>query len=360
MTQTADHNGNGGNGEALAKRERAPIVIEDHGEFANLLDTGRFEHLWRVATLFASSQLVPVHFQNKAQDCFVAVQMALRLGIDPLMLLQNTYVYKGKPGMEGKLAIALINTSGLFDGPIRFEFAGSGDDYGCMAWAKVKATGERIDGPRVTLKLAKDEGWYGQNQKWRTMTDMMLRYRAGAWFGKTICPERLMGMQTIEELHDLGEVRPVASRVVNGKSNLADRLAELPEASVTERPVSEGKTFVPDAAELVKSYEESRVMSAKASAFAALHKVAPDPAPVQQGETYAEWLEAAQAIAQSVGIEKPAFDGGLRAALRGYFKKNKVEPEKTPPEWRRAVLEAIQDRSGYFAVVPTLPMAANT
>lgn len=228
---------------------RAMAVATDDGEFANLLDTNKFEHMWRVAGVFAASNLVPVIFRGKREDCFVAVQMAVRLGVDPFMFLQNTYPAPGgKPGMEGKLAIALINSSGKFKGQLKYELDGTGDDFGCVAWGIDKATGERVDGPRVTIGIAKREGWYDRNPKWKNVPDLMLRYRSGAWFGRLNCPERLMGMQTRDEMEDIGRKAGGASatRSSRAKSVLAKVLVDEPSSAVAEHDESTDPEVEPE------------------------------------------------------------------------------------------------------------------
>lgn len=204
------------------------LAASDSGDFANFLDNNRFQQLWKVANLFSRSKLIPQHFQGQTEDCFIASQMAMRLGIDPFMFMQNTYVTNGKPGMEGKMAIALVNSSGMFKGQLRYRLSGEGDDYGCVAYTHDKQTGEELTGPRVTIAIAKSEGWYQRNPKWRNVPDLMLQYRAGAWFGRLYCPERLMGMQTVDELQETDGVRHVVSREVDGQVTEADaKIAEL-------------------------------------------------------------------------------------------------------------------------------------
>lgn len=227
-----------GNSTAIATidwRGAKLVINRDSGPFSYLLDTGKFTQMYRLAEMFAASQLVPQIFRGKPNDCFIAIQMAMRLGVDPFMFLQNTYPGPGgKPGMEGKLAIALINSSGLFKGQIRYELTGKGDDLGCVAWAIDKATGERIDGPRVTIGVAKAEGWYARNPKWKNVPDLMLQYRAGAWFGRLMCPERLMGMQTREEIEDISPMEPVEQRN-RGAAALADRINHaLPDTQLSD------------------------------------------------------------------------------------------------------------------------------
>lgn len=211
-------------GRAVATAAPKPqMIVHDDSSFANLLDTGRFEHMWRVATVFSKSGMVPKHFQQKPEACFVAVQMAVRLEVDPFMFMQNTYLSPdGKPAMEGKLAIALINARGPFVAGVDFEFSGEGDDYGCTAFGIHKADGRRRE-LRVDVRLAKSEGWWSRNKKWSSMTDQMLRYRAGAWLGKAICPEVLMGMQTADELEDAGQLKQAPDGVYEPQHDAAPR-----------------------------------------------------------------------------------------------------------------------------------------
>lgn len=57
-----------------------------------------------------------------------------------------------------------------------------------------KLTGEKVEGPKVTVKMAKDAGWWNKNGSyWPKMTEMMLKYRAAAYFARAECPEILMG-----------------------------------------------------------------------------------------------------------------------------------------------------------------------
>lgn len=192
---------------AQAKAE-TKIVVHDETNFANLLDTGRFEHMWRVAQIFAKTQLVPQCFQNRPEDCFIVIQMAVRLGVDPFALLQRMYVVQGKPGMEAQMAISLVNTSGLFVDSIDYEIEGENpkdEDYRVRAFAVRKTTGKRIDGPWIDWPLVNGEGWSKKNgSKWLTMPGQMFCYRAATFFARLHCPERLAGMTTVDEVEDIG------------------------------------------------------------------------------------------------------------------------------------------------------------
>lgn len=199
------------------------IIVQDSGEFSALLDTARFEQLWRVATIFSNSKLVPAHFQGKKEDCFLGLQMAFRLGVDPMMLLQNTYMVGGRPGMEAKMVIALINSSGLFEDPLEYEVEGDNpkkENYRVRAYAVRKATKKICHGPWIDWAMVKAEGWDSRNgSKWKSIPSQMFCYRAAAFFGRLYCPERLLGMHTAEELQDItpvdNQAATVAESIVN-------------------------------------------------------------------------------------------------------------------------------------------------
>ena len=221
------------------------IIVHDNSEFSALLDTGKFEQLWRIATIFAGSQLVPVHYQKSKENCFLGLQMAFRLGVDPMMLMQNTFVIGGRPGMESKMIIALINSSGLFEDPLEYEIVG--DDpkdakYKVRAFANRKGTGKSCLGPWIDWSMVRAEGWDSKNgSKWKSIPSQMFCYRAAAFFGRLYCPERLLGMQTAEELQDITPVNglvsgPMVADVVSRFNNgtVPDELNIEPEAPALE------------------------------------------------------------------------------------------------------------------------------
>jgi hypothetical protein len=188
-------------------REIAPISQPDADlSTGYLVDTGRFEHLWRIATSFANSSLVPDVFKGKKDDCFIATQLAVRLGVDPFALMQSLYIVHGKPAFEAKLSIALLHGSGKIRGPIRYRFDGDGDDYGCTAIVTDDHTGDEIEGPKVTREMVVAEGWdkpkKSQISKWVTMPELMFRYRAASFLVRTHYPDVTLGVQTREELED--------------------------------------------------------------------------------------------------------------------------------------------------------------
>jgi hypothetical protein len=155
----------------------------------------------RIGQAFAASSLVPQQYQGNVANCIVALEMANRMGASPLMVMQNLYIVHGNPGWSSKFLIACFNQCGRFSA-LRYEW--SADRTACRAWAIEKATGERIDGPQVSVQMAKDEGWSTKNgSKWKTMPELMLMYRSAAFLIRTYAPEISMGLQTDDELLDV-------------------------------------------------------------------------------------------------------------------------------------------------------------
>ncbi len=187
------------------------------------------ENSWKLANrigqAFAASTLVPQQYQNNVANCIVALEMANRMGASPLMVMQNLYIVHGNPGWSSKFLVACFNQCGRFSA-LRYEW--DADRKGCRAWAVEKATGERIDGPKVTEQMAKDEGWSTKSgSKWKTMPELMLMYRAAAFLIRTYAPEISMGLQTDDEIIDVLPSGQSATAVPAPASSLAAVRAAL-------------------------------------------------------------------------------------------------------------------------------------
>lgn len=193
------------------------------------------EQLKTITNIFNSSTLVPDTYRGSQNfgNCAIVLAMAARMNADPLLCLQNVYVVHGNPALSSKMLIALFNTCGRY-GSIHYKETGTKgtDSQGVIAWAKELATGDILEGPEVTMKVAKDEGWIAKNgSKWKTMPDQMLRYRAASWFIRTTAPELSVGLQTVEEAEDIGEpvnVTAAAKENIAQQANTQDFEPEKP------------------------------------------------------------------------------------------------------------------------------------
>ena len=165
-----------------------------------------FSRAYKLAITISKADIIPDGYKNKPADCAIAIDMADRMGVSPMMVMQNLYVVKGKPSWSGQACKALIEGSGKFkSGSVRPVYIGTKgtDDRGCYISAVWADTGDKVEGPEVTLKMARAEGWLGKNPKWTNMPELMLAYRASAFFARVYCPEVLMGVRVEGEVEDI-------------------------------------------------------------------------------------------------------------------------------------------------------------
>ena len=186
-----------------------------------------FELAQRKAQIYAKSSLVPKEYQNNIGNVLIAQNMANRMGADTLMVMQNLYVVHGRPGWSAQFLIATFNSCGRFSA-IRYRFEGTEgkDDWGCVAMTTELATGDVIEGTKITLGMAKKEGWSTKNgSKWLTMPEQMMRYRAATFLIRSTAPEIGMGLMTKEELDDVVDGEVVSRSPSKPKlDDLTDRL----------------------------------------------------------------------------------------------------------------------------------------
>lgn len=159
------------------------------------------DKLYRYSEILADSNVIPAHYRKQKSDIFVAAQTAYRMNLDPLMVMQGTYIIKGKLGMTSAFAISLANSSGVLNGGIRYKIEDKGIDLKVTAFATYKENNEEIS-YTISMKEAQAEGWTS-NPKYRTLPELMLRYRSAILLIRTHIPQVLNGMHTVEELKDV-------------------------------------------------------------------------------------------------------------------------------------------------------------
>ena len=157
----------------------------------------------QMAKALAESTIVPAIYQKNPSNCLIAIEMAQRMGASAMMVMQNLYPIQGRPSWSSQFLIARINNSHKFDMELQYEETKDkdGKPFSCTAWTT--KDGRRVDGMTVDMQMAKDEGWIAKNgSKWKTMPQLMLRYRAASFFSRLNCPEVAMGLYTKEEAED--------------------------------------------------------------------------------------------------------------------------------------------------------------
>lgn len=200
-------------------------VTNRQGHLSFFSDSEAFATGQRMASMLAKSQLVPKIFQNNIPDTVIALELAQRIGASPLMIMQSLYIVHGKPSFSASFIIAALNASGRIS-PLRFDLSAPMEkslpdgkkymDRTCTAWAIERGSGERLEGPPVSIEMARREGWFEKSgSKWQTMPELMLRYRAATFFGRLYAPDILMGMRAQEELMDAPEAELIEAPLVS-------------------------------------------------------------------------------------------------------------------------------------------------
>ncbi|WP_455475354.1 hypothetical protein [Bartonella sp. B17] len=194
-----------------------PPQLKGAGIFS---DMKFFEDAQRICKMLVTSTLVPKQYQgvNNIGNAMIALDIAKRMGISPLMVMQNLHIINGRPSWSSSFIVSVLNISGLFS-PLRFRIKDIGSfknrqaqeivhatNKSYVAYAVEKSTGRVLEGTEVTLEMAIMEGWYGKDgSKWKTMPDQMGCYRAAAFFGRLYAPNLLNGVYAEDEVLDISD-----------------------------------------------------------------------------------------------------------------------------------------------------------
>jgi hypothetical protein len=222
-----------------------------------------FETQQRMAQMYATSGIVPKQYVNNIGGCVIAIDMAMRMKVNPLMVMQNLFTVNGSPSWSSKFLISCVNTCGRFT-PLRYEFKGEPGtpEYGCRAYAYEKsdvAKKEKLYGPWVTWEMVTKEGWHikrdrngndTKTSKWLSMADLMFNYRAAAFWARIYAPEISMGFNTIEEVEEaeyteIPIVEDQAEEVKDATDTKEEKPAEpeaQPKEEVKQQPASKPAT----------------------------------------------------------------------------------------------------------------------
>jgi hypothetical protein len=191
-----------------------------------------FEYSQRMAKFLSQSDLVPAQFRgdNKGiANCMIALEFSNRMGVSPLMVMQNIHIIEGRPTFSAKFMAAMLadngysidyqmETQGKQKIEVEYWVGPKGQKERKVAvkeienrTCRVRATynGRPLDGPWVSIEMAHKEGWFDKaGSKWKTMPEVMLRYRAISFFANMYAPNLIMGMRTKEEAEDILPVFP--------------------------------------------------------------------------------------------------------------------------------------------------------
>lgn len=211
------------------------------------LDPKSFEQWQRVAVMLAKSELVPKAYQDKPQNVMLAMEMAQRMSVGVVVVMQNLDIIDGRQSWKSTFVASMINKCGRYK-PLRYNYEDRGlidvtytewgprnpqtgkstpiqktakvQNLACTAYAEDIVTGEILFGETITVEMAVKENWYFKtNSKWATMTRQMLAYRAATFFGRLYEPHLLNGMRTTDELYDITDMQNAGTNPLDKVNN---------------------------------------------------------------------------------------------------------------------------------------------
>ena len=233
--------------------ENTDITTNNEGSAMLLVqaETQAFELAQRQAKMLASSSLVPKDFQGNVANCGIAINVAKRTRLDPLMVCQNLAIIHGRPSWSATALIGMINSCGRYT-PLRFVFDNEDAPTSCYAVATDKASGQELKGEKITLEMAKKEGWSTKNgSKWLTMPGQMLRYRAASFWSRAYASDLSLGFYTQDEVRDFAEpprnvtprqnpfAQPAQEAIPEPQPEPVEVVAEVAVEPVVEVPVQQ-------------------------------------------------------------------------------------------------------------------------
>lgn len=194
------------------------VTTTGNGALSIFNNATSFELACRMAGSLSKSTIVPKEYQGNANNSLIAIEMANRIGTSPLIVMQNLDVIYGRPAWRSQYIISMINGSGKYDIELQYDEKQdkNGKPFSCQCWTE--KAGRKVTGPVIDMDMAKAEGWIDKSgSKWKTMPQIMLRYRAASFFGRMNCPELIMGIYSREEVVEIGpddyKVADVAEKV---------------------------------------------------------------------------------------------------------------------------------------------------
>lgn len=232
--------------ENMTAQENGALVAtsQKSGSICPFENFDSFSNAWRMSKCLSSSSIVPGAFRGPdgQPNCMIALELASRLHTSIFMIMQHLYIVKGKPAFSSQFIIAAIQACGRYS-PLKYKkrFDGHGRLIGCRAYAKEVKSGEILEGPEVTMEMAEKEGWIRKDgSKWQTMPEVMMTYRAAAFFGRIYAPDLMMGFKTEDEAIETTDEQTTETEAIAKLNAMQEKAkpidAETAEEIPTEAP----------------------------------------------------------------------------------------------------------------------------
>lgn len=230
----------------------ATFAPDEGNQFATILGIRpkTLHEAMEIATLIASSDLVPKDFKGKPANVLLAWEMSQVLGIPPIQGIRNIAVINGRASIWGELGTAIVRNHALTE----YLIMSTPEDVkkNSRAWTRLKRKDqEQVIEYSFSIEDAKTAKLWGNQGPWTQYPYWMLQMRANSFCFKLGASDMLGGMAIAEESGDIIELREAKDKVYEMPKKTA------PAAAVDAKPVE---------AETVKSEEKATSEEAAGSA----------------------------------------------------------------------------------------------
>lgn len=180
---------------------RNEIISLENEEKLLELEIKKFELEQRRATALSKSAFFPNALKNDVASAVIIYDLANRMNISVMEVAQSIFIIYNKPSFETKFLVARLNDSGKIEGSLRTVISEDKKSAYCEATCSI--TKQVLKGMTYTIDIARAEGLIDKTgSKWKTMPELMLRYRAQSNFINEFYPEIKFGCKTKEEIED--------------------------------------------------------------------------------------------------------------------------------------------------------------
>jgi hypothetical protein len=203
-----------------------------------------FSRALKYAKSISNTDIIPEQFRGKEGNVLIALDLAARARENPLVIMQNLQIIKGKPSFSSQYVNEKIREAGY---KIRFE---EGQD-GTVEWQKkqipnyfcrvvAEKNGEQFRGPLVDCKIAIASGWFDRSgSQWPITPEKMCLYRSISWWSKKWEPGIGLGFPTSEEAEDIPTVKSAPIADLNKQFSVEPEYADFDEAEEAEEAEQE-------------------------------------------------------------------------------------------------------------------------
>ncbi|WP_158586583.1 recombinase RecT [Henriciella mobilis] len=159
--------------------------------------------------------LVGAAFRGQPGACLAIYMQAGRLGMDPFALSTKAYLVNGNIAYEAQAVAAMVYSSPVLVGRLRFEYRGEGDDRMIIVTGRIKDDPVPAVYESPPLRVMREGG---KSPLWKKDPDQQMAYYGTRAWARRHTPDVLMGVYSVDEAEEIG------MRNVTPQDGAGDRL----------------------------------------------------------------------------------------------------------------------------------------